>query len=243
MGTPCKAAGGTWFKPVLLLLLLSAAAYAQSDSAWMFRYPETGQGDYQPLASFVDDTGYVYVAGWKGEWGKHLDMFLIKVDSLGRLVWTRGYDSLEAVGAARDTCGNTYIAGDQEGGRVCLMKYGPDGDMKWFAICGRTAQRAAALHGVAIDDSQNVYVGALSWSASNNIIHILKYRPNGTLAGEVSSQLHQRAILLEDRFHVLDNGDVYLVTNSERPDSSALGDYDWFAAKLSGAHRVFVWVV
>jgi hypothetical protein len=43
--------------------------------------------------------------------------------------------------------------------------------------------------------------------------------------------------LLEDRFHVLDNGDVYLVTNSERPDSSALGDYDWFAAKLSGDGR------
>jgi len=234
MGTPGKAIGGTWFRFVLLSLSLSAAVYAQSDTAWLFRYPGAGTGRYQPLASFVDDTGNVYVAGWTGEWGDNLGVFLVKVDSLGRLAWARTYDNVEAMGAARDTSGNTYIAGGEEGGRVCLLKYGPDGTMEWLATYGGAGNYHLALSAVAIDDSQNVYVGGVSGSA----VRVLKYRPDGTSAGMMSGTLRNDFTLVDNRLCILDNGDVYLVTNKEHPSGGYSWSYDWLVARLSREGRV-----
>ena len=113
---------------LLLKFALVAAACAQPDSAWMFRYPNS-----EPLAFFADDTGNVYIAGWSEKREDHRGVLLLKIDSTGHLVWDRTYDNMTAVGAVRDKRGNIYISGAAGGGRVCLLKYKPDGDVGWLA--------------------------------------------------------------------------------------------------------------
>lgn len=229
MGTPRKAIGGTWLRFVLLTLALSVAAYAQSDSAWLFRYPGTGTGRYEPLAAFVDDTSNVYVAGWKGEWGDSLGTFLIKVDSLGRLMWERTYEGLELDDVAWDKSGSTYMLGEA-GSHFCLLKHGSDGTVEWLVNCNIRGS-------IAFDDNQNVCVGGIPRSETSQV-RVLKYRPDGRLAGSISSRPRSGGLtLLDDRFYVLSNGDMYLVTNKEHP-SRTCASYAWLVMKLSREGRV-----
>jgi hypothetical protein len=217
-------------KPLLLALSLSAAANAQSDTAWLFRYPGTGTGHYEPLAALVDDTGNVYVAGWKGkEWEDNLGAFLIRVDSLGRLMWERTYEGMELVDIAWDNTGNTYILGDA-GGRLGLLKHGSDGTGEWLVNCD-------VWGAIAIDDSQNIYVGGIPRSEACPV-RVVKYRPDGSLAGSVSiTPRNVDLTLLDDRFYVLSNGDMFWVTNQEHP-SRTCDSYAWLVMKFSPEGRV-----
>jgi hypothetical protein len=229
MGTPPKSAGGTWLRPVLFFLSFSSAVHAQSDTAWLFRYPGTGTGHYEPLAASVDDADNVYVAGWKGEWGDNLGTFLIKVDSLGRLTWERTYEGLELEDIAWDESGSTYMLGEA-GGRFCLLKHGSDGTVEWLVNCDVRGS-------IAIDDSQNVYVSGIPRSEKCQV-RVLKYRPDGGLAGSVN--IRPRSVdltLLDDRFYILSSGDMYWVTNQEHP-SRTTASYAWLVMKFSPEGRV-----
>lgn len=219
------------FKILLLILSFSAAAYAQSDSSWLFRYPGTGAGLHQPLAALVDDSGNVYVAGWrwKREYGDSLGAFLIKGDSLGRLMWERTYEGLELDDIAWDKSGNTYMLGDA-GGLFCLLKHGSDGTVEWLVNCDVRGS-------IAIDDSQNVYIGGIPRSEKCQV-RVLKYRPDGGLAGSVN--IRPRAVdltLADDRFYILSNGDMYWVTNQKHL-SRTCDSYAWLVMKFSPEGRV-----
>ena len=222
---------------VVLVMLLAAAVYAQSDTAWLFRYPGRGQGHYQPLASFVDDTGNVYVAGWSGE-EDSLGFFLIKIDSAGRLVWVRTHDGMAAVGAARDRNGNIYISCGATGGRICLLKYKPDGDLEWTRSYSEKGKHHLALGSIALDDSQNVYAcGAAAsshGSRAGEVVRLVKCRPNGDMASVRGYTLSKDLSLNDGEFHILGNGDAYLVLSVEHP----VRYNDWLIVKLSREGQV-----
>jgi hypothetical protein len=212
MGTPRKSVGGTWLRLVLLSLSLSAAAYAQSDTAWLFTTHDTTRGS-EPLAFFADDTGNVYVAGWSEPSEDRLDALLMKIDSLGHLVWRRTYDHVAAAGAERDKSGNIYIAGNSGGAaaaRLFLLKYKPNGDTEWVRTYSEEGKGYGALGSVAFDDSQNVYLCGVGESASCSILRILKYRPNGVLACVMSYALSSSMLLWSGRFNILSDGGAYL---------------------------------
>jgi len=217
-------------KPLLLAFALVAASFAQPDTAWLFRHPGTGTGHYEPLAAFVDDTGNVYVAGWKGkEWEGNLGTFLIKVDSSGRLMWERTYEGMELDEVAWDKSGSTYMLGGA-GGQVRLLKHNSDGTAEWLVNC-------AVGGSIAIDDSQNIYVGGIPRSETCPV-RVVKYRPDGSLAGSVN--IRPRSVdlmLLDDRFYVLSNGDMYWVTNQKHPSRTTMS-FAWFVMKFSPEGRV-----
>jgi len=217
-------------KPLLLAFALVAASFVQPDSAWLFKYPGTGTGRYEPLAAFVDETGNVYVAGWKGkEWEDNLGAFLIKVDSLGRLMWERTYEGMELVDIAWDNTGNTYILGDA-GGRLGLLKHGSDGTGEWLVNCD-------VWGAIAIDDSQNIYVGGIPRSDTCPV-RVVKYRADGGLAGSVNVRPRNVDLtLLDDRFYVVSNGDMFWVTNQEHR-SRTCDSYAWLVMKFSPGGRV-----
>jgi len=102
----------SWFWSVLFALVLPAATYAAPETLWLYRYGPLAGARYQPLASFVDDTGNVPVVGWvePDDTSGNRDVVLFKVDSMGNLKWQTTYANATAAAAARDTNGNIYIA-------------------------------------------------------------------------------------------------------------------------------------
>jgi len=208
-------------KSLLLALVLAAISFAQPDTAWLFRYPHS-----EPLAFFADDTGNVYVAGWSEKREDHRDALLLKIDSTGHLVWDRTYDNMTAVGAVRDTGGNTYISAAAGGGRVCLLKYKPNGDMGWLASYGGRDNPCSAMGPIAIDDSQNVYICGVAESATAGIVRIIKYRPDGLQAGVMNYALSSSVFLWSGRFNILSGGGAYLaLAITPRPE-------DWPCRRL-----------
>jgi hypothetical protein len=239
MGTPRKPDGRTWLRPILFLLSLSPAVYAQSDTAWLFRYPGTGQGRCQPLAAFGDDTGNVYVVGWsQRESVDPPDVLVLKIDSLGRLVWARTYDNVTAAGAIRDASGNIYISGGAGAGRICLLKYNPDGDLEWARKYGEKGRHFAALGSIAVDDSQNTYACGAAVSSHGSragaVVRVVKCRPNGRIADVRAYTLGRDLSLNDGEFHILGNGDAYLVLSVEHPTRWC----DWLIVKLSPGGQV-----
>jgi hypothetical protein len=205
MGMPGKTVGRACFKLVLLSLSLSAVTYAQSDTAWLFTYPNS-----EPLAFFADDSGNAYVAGWSEKQEDHRGALLLKIDSTGHLVWDRTYDNVTAVGAVRDKWGNIYISGAMGGGRVFLLKYKSNGDMAWLAPCGGRDNPCSAMGPIAIDDSQNVYTCGVAESATASVVRIMKCRPDGSRAGVMNYALSSSTALWSGRFNILSDGGAYL---------------------------------
>ncbi len=209
MGTPRKSVRSNWLRSILFLLSLSSAVYAQGDTAWLFRYPKS-----EPLAFFADDTGNVYVAGWSEPSEDRLDALLLKIDSLGRLVWRRTYDHVTVGGAARDDSGHIYLSGNSNGAAAAelfLLKCKPDGDTEWVRTYGETGKQYGALGSVAFDDSGNTYICGADDRASGTSLRVLRYRPDGALARVMSYALDTSTLFCSGRFNILGDGGAYLV--------------------------------
>jgi hypothetical protein len=223
----------SWFWLVLLALVLPVACHAAPETLWLFRYAPLAGARYQLLASFVDDTGNVSVVGWVEVDENGLDVFLLKVDSMGNLLWHTTYANATAAAAAKDTSGNIYVAcgtrGSSTAGKLCLLKYGPDGSQKSVQVCEQVGKSYLALASIAIDRGQNVYIGGVAQDSSSCVVRIVKYTPGGTQPGEMTYILDPDLSLNDGRFHVLDNGEVYLALDVEHPTRRN----DWLVVKLS----------
>ncbi len=217
------------------MLLLADASYAAPETLWLYRYGPLASARYQPLASFVDDTGNVSVVGWvePDDTSGNRDVVLFKVDSMGNLKWHTTYTNATAAAAASDTSGNVYVAcgtyGSSTTGKLCLLKYGPDGSQKWVQTYEQVGRSFMALASIAIDSGQNVYIGGVAADSSSCIVRIVKYTPGGMRADTMNYSLEPDLSLNDGGFHVLVNGGVYLALSVEHPTRRN----DWLVVKLS----------
>jgi hypothetical protein len=220
---------------VLFALALPVASYAAPETLWLYRYGPLSGARYQPLASFVDDTGNVSVVGWvePDDTSGLCDVFLLKVDSMGNLKWHTTYTNATAAAAAKDTSGNIYVACGTHGssitGKLCLLKYGPDGSQKWVQTYEQVGKSFLAFSSITIDRSQNVYVGGVASDSASCVVRIVKYTPGGMRADTMSYTLEPDLSLLDGRFHLLSGGEVYLALSVEHPTRRG----DWLVVKLS----------
>jgi hypothetical protein len=212
---------------------LAAVAYAAPEYVWTYRYGPVVGGKYQPLASFVDDTGNVSVVGWQEVDTNGLDVFVFKVDSLGQLLWHKTYDNMTAVGAARDASGNVYISGAVNGSStrsdICVLKYKPNGDRDWVKTYGESGKDFLALRSIAMDDSGSVYACGVAESSSCFAVRVLRYWPGSTRVDTIRYALLGYGQLCDGEFHVTRGGEVYLALSVEHPTRWQ----DCLAVKLS----------
>jgi hypothetical protein len=224
-----------WFWPVLFALVLPAASYAAPETLWLYRYGPLAGARYQPLASFVDDTGNVSVVGWvePDDTSGNRDAVLFKVDSMGNLKWHTTYANATAAAAATDTSGNIYIVcgirGASTRGELCLLKYRPDGSREMAQVYEQVGRSFMALASIAIDSGQNVYIGGVARDSAMTVVRIVKYTPGGTQTRELTYILESDLFLNDGGFHALNNGDVYLALDVEHPTRRN----DWLVVKLS----------
>lgn len=139
--------------------------YPDGDTAWIRRYSgDASEKDYG-YSIFVDDSGYVYVAGAARIISGDCDYLAIKYAPAGETVWIRVYRGPEtdydwAQAITVDDSGNVYITGTSRTKGVphyLTLKYRPDGEIAWARTYYGTGGMA-----IASDDSGNVYASGLS---------------------------------------------------------------------------------
>jgi hypothetical protein len=120
----------------------------------------------------VDSSDNVYVSGWTDSFGEGSeDMVLVKYDSSGVQQWNRTWGGIGvdggSGGVAVDSSDNVYLAGRTnslgEGNfDMVLVKYDSSGVQQWNLTWG--GSNADESWGVAVDSSDNVYLGG--WTIS-----------------------------------------------------------------------------
>ena len=182
--------------PWLLILLFnfSTTANAQLVMGWGWAKSIGGTGNESPAALAADSRNGVYVFGhFSGSItadGQTLssvggsDMYLIKYDTTGNLVWAKrfgGTGNEEAKGLKTDKSGNLVITGNFEGSitfgattltstgasDVCIVKLQPDGNVVWAKqFTGSLVDKGGAL---ICDDQRNIYTTGTYLSNDLNI--------------------------------------------------------------------------
>lgn len=172
------------------------------DSLWTRTYtgPTSGHNWTFAKSIFVDDSGYVYIAGTSegltAVHGLRQDYTTIKYSSDGTQQWIARYNGpgtdADVINSMTvDHSGNVYVTGFAGGGStgsadsyadITTIKYNPLGDTLWkktFAGAGTSSDMANMI---AVDNLGNVYITGTTYadtSAEENIVTI-KYAANGT---------------------------------------------------------------
>ncbi|MBI4728187.1 MAG: hypothetical protein HY775_01595 [Acidobacteria bacterium] len=186
----------------LAVTLLSLAALAAPSAARATRYdyswalPEWRQTWSAPR--LADNRGFavrsttdaVYVAGVTGSHGQGAgDLFLLKYDQAGALLWSRtwgGFELDQAQGIAVDETG-IWAAGSRttDEGRIefALVRFSPDGEL----LLDRTWARGVAdvLQAVAVYDGALYVAGLTQPSHADRNLYVARLGSDGAPAWEI----------------------------------------------------------
>ncbi|MEO0166293.1 MAG: SBBP repeat-containing protein [candidate division WOR-3 bacterium] len=144
----------------------------------------------------VDSAGNVYVTGSVRWPGTLTDIFTIKYDPSGNILWTARYNNPDTSGADGgygikvDRTGNVYVVGQSQGlgtgSDIVLIKYSPEGTELWVrrydgpAHGYDTPSDEVGGKCVAMDEAGNIFVGGTSRNLIGyNDYVALMYDPNG----------------------------------------------------------------
>jgi hypothetical protein len=105
---------GGWYvsnQPVLI-----AKSNSDGKEMWTQRVGNSQNDEARSLS--IDATGNVYVAGWAYKSVGNTDIFIVKLNSDGWLIWDKQFGTLEAeytCAISTDASGNVYVAGSTKG--------------------------------------------------------------------------------------------------------------------------------
>ncbi len=172
------------------------------DSLWTRTYtgPTSGHNWTFAKSIFVDDSGYVYIAGTSegltAVHGLRQDYTTVKYSPLGVQQWVARYNGpgtdADVINSMTvDASGNVYVTGFAGGGStgsgdsyndITTIKYNPLGDTLWKKTFAGAGTSSDVANMIAVDKLGNVYVTGTTYadtSAEENIITI-KYSTIGT---------------------------------------------------------------
>ncbi len=206
---------------------------ADGNELWAARY--NGPQDWwdQANAVAVDPSGNVYVTGYAGVLGHHMDYATIKYDPNGDTLWVRlyggayNYDDF-AHALAVDESGNVYVTGEARDvyyPDYTTIKYDSNGDTVWVRRYNGTGNHEDKAYALAVDRSGNVYVTGGSVEPSYRYDYAtVKYDSDGNQLwvarydGPAGSNDYARALVVDA------SGNVYVTGRS-----SGSGTYDDYA--------------
>ena len=127
---------------------------------WVARYKGTDDGFDCANAIAVDDSGNVYVTGYRTGLDTHRRYTKIKYDRDGRELWVAKYSEIDYGSdytntVAVDNFGNMYVTGSSAGSGIsqgyCTIKYDPNGKQLWTAKHDGTYDGFDYANAIAVD--------------------------------------------------------------------------------------------
>lgn len=217
--------------------ILTIKYSAAGDEVWAATYDGPASYWDEGSAIAVDDSGNVYVTGWRSPVMTSFDYVTIKYAPDGRELWATPYEGLAGSGGrARDVAvgadGGVYVTGtstvDTTGMDIVTIRYDADGTEDWVARYNGPGNEGDEARALALDDSCNVYVVGISDSGDEDLVTI-KYDRDGN---------EEWAVLYNGPSNHHDQGVDVAVTASGRTVVSGLSydhssGYDWLTISYS----------
>jgi uncharacterized delta-60 repeat protein len=205
---------------------------------WSRAYTDTNLYASSANAIALDNSGSIYVAGWRSLQNQYQDMVLLKYNSAGTLLWRQSYNGIgnvadEALVMKVDN-NYVYIAGyiyNQYGTQdFATLKYSLGGSLLWVKTYG-SLFNPDIVRGIDTDPFGNVYVtGEFYGETTQYDYATIKYLPDGTQAWVVTydfNDSYDKAAAID----VDDQGNVYVTGGSYNQSSM---DYATIKYNTSG---------
>ncbi|MGB9742924.1 MAG: SBBP repeat-containing protein [bacterium] len=156
------------------LVVISATAWAQVDTAWVRRWTGPGSRTDLVAALAVDRGGNVYAVGYSTGEMTNQDILILKYSPTGNLSWVQRYDwrgqTDAASGVVVDANGNVYVGGyvtdSLTGADYITIKCDSAGNLQWVNRYNGPGNSSDIVTGIAMDSAGNVYVTGYSYSSS-----------------------------------------------------------------------------
>jgi hypothetical protein len=141
-----------------------------------------GTGARQSFDLTVDDSGAVYVAGYRFN-GTNEDFLTVKFSAAGAQQWASTYDGGSfdiAFAVVADGSGNVWVTGQSDTpaqGGFLTVKYGPSGQQQWVASYDTDGYDIS--YALAVDSGGNAYVAGRSQEGSAGAFRTIRYDADG----------------------------------------------------------------
>jgi len=160
--------------------MIPIKGYSCGEIGWIDTI-DSGSDDY-PTSITIGKRGYIYIAGYYyNVRDSNYTPFIVKYDTLGRVLWTRIYNYSEDAkyfDITVDTSGNIYTTGYLYDGNYdyLTVKHDSEGNIIWVD----TSQIGDA-QAICVDKDQNVYVTGYSDYGTTGMADIItiKYDTSG----------------------------------------------------------------
>lgn len=176
-------------------------------------------GYYYFSAITVDSNNCIYVSGLYFSLFKNKNLFLIKFDVLGNMLWTRtwGGKEHEYVNAMSvDTNDSIYLSGytnsfseDFGAWNIFLVKYNNTGDFQWAQVWVSNTTNSFC-YALATDSTNNVYIAGETGSTKGCLT---KYNYSGSLQWNITldnyTELRDVAVDLHDNIYTISENSYY----------------------------------
>ncbi len=196
---------------------------------WSRAYSDTNLYSANANAIALDNSGNIYVTGWRSLQNHYRDIVILKYNSAGTLLWRQSYNGIgnnddEALVMKVDN-NFVYLGGyifNQYGNQdYAALKYTLDGSFVWVKTYGNLFN-PDIVRGIAVDMSGNVYVTGESYSQTTQYDYAtIKYLPDGTQSW-VSTYDYDNSWDQAKALEVDGQGNVYVTGYSNNQSS---GDY------------------
>lgn len=135
---------------------------------------QINSNDDKGVSITADDNGYVYATGYTTGPDGYTDIFAVKADPTGNVIWSAiedGVSNLNAEGTSLviDSENNIYICGfvtsSVNNTDIIVIKYGAN---RWIKTINGSGNSEDKAWGIVVDESDNVYITGYITNSDNN---------------------------------------------------------------------------